>query len=571
MFDDYLDTSKKRTIAGALLIGLFALLYIATLGARPLFIPDETRYGEIAREMLATGDWVVPRLNGLLYFEKPPFGYWMNALSLSVFGETPFAVRFSSSLATAGAAIIVFVVSKRFFQSRSVPYLATFIFLTTLEVQAIGNFSVLDPVFAVVLNGGILSMALAAYSTGGKRKLLLMLAGLLFGFAFLTKGFLAFAIPALVLTPWLLIRREYNFLIRHAWIAVAFALMTVLPWALAIHTREPDFWNYFFWIEHIQRFASENAQHKETPYFFLMFLPALAFPWIFLLPATLSGLRDSRRLPATDGGMLLLVLWAVVPFVFFSIASGKLATYILPCFVPFSVLMAVGLSSTISEARGYRVSLGLCALAVVVFLVALVVYVGKGTDLTFSPDELLKKSALYISLTIAIALLVVAAMTREPKLRLACVGISIVPFLIALPLSMPESTLGRKAPEDFLKSTYSGMPDGTIIVTNGSLVRAVSWSTKRSDVFVIENGGETTYGLEAPDGKHRFLNPEQLGHLIATESSVLVVCKGPCDSTTSSEIPVHAVNSSYGNFFAHSIQVAGRADAAPVASSEAGR
>jgi len=553
MIDDYFDTSKKRTIAGVLLVGLFVLLYVATLGIRPLFIPDETRYGEIAREMLITKDWIVPRLNGLLYFEKPPFGYWLNALSLSIFGETPFAVRFSSSLATAAAAIIVFVASKRLFQSRAIPYLATFIFLTTLEVQAIGNFSVLDPVFAAVLNGGILSMALGAYSEGKKRRRLLMLAGLLFGFAFLTKGFLAFALPALVLTPWLLIRRDYDFLFRHAWITVAVALATAFPWALAIHAREPDFWNYFFWVEHIQRFAAENAQHKEPSHYFLKFLPALAFPWIFLLPATLKNFRGSSNRDSIDGALLLLSLWAVVPFVFFSVASGKLATYILPCFVPFSIVMAAGLSSTISAVRRYRVSLALAAIAVLVFLVALIIFVGESDELTFSLHEWPKILAIYGSLLSAIALLTAAAISRRPDYRLACVGFSMIPFMIALPVSMLDSTLGRKAPEEFITSTYATMPRETAIVTNGSLVRAVSWSTKRTDIFVIENGGESTYGLEAPDGRGRFLSPEQLKNLIATEPSVLIVCKGRCGLATTSVIPEDALSSSYGNFFAHVI------------------
>ncbi len=553
MIEQYFDSSRKRTIAAVLLGVLFTLLYIAILGERPLFIPDETRYGEIAREMLASGDWIVPRLNGLLYFEKPPFGYWLNALSLSTFGENPFAVRFSSALATAVSAGIVFVAGKHFFKSRAIPFLATFIFLTTLEVQAIGTFSVLDPIFAAVLNGGILSMAMAIYAAGQKRVWLSVLAGLLFGLAFLTKGFLAFALPALVLTPWLVLRKDYDFLIRYAWITILFALLTITPWALAIHAREPDFWNYFFWVEHIQRFASENAQHKEPFYYFLMLLPMLAFPWIFLLPTAIRNLRSPGASVTGDRVVLLLALWAALPFVFFSVASGKLATYVLPCFVPFSLIVAAGLATVARERGLTKLPITIAAIAVASFFVVLVLYVSRGEDLVFTADEWLKKAALYGSLILALISLAIARATVSYSTRTACVGLSIVPFMLALPLSMPIATLGTKAPEQFLADTYSKLPTDTIIVSNGSLVRAMSWSTKRDDILVIENGGETTYGLAAPDGAGRFLEPSELERLTRSGQTVLIVCKGMCSVATTAALPLDVVRSSYGNFHAYVI------------------
>jgi len=553
ILERYLDSERSRRIAYVFLIGLFGLLYLAVLGERPLFIPDEPRYGEIAREMLVSGDWVVPRLNGLLYFEKPPFGHWLNAISLYMFGETPFAVRFASAFSTGMSAVLVFYLARYFVESRVVPFLAVFIFLTTLEVQVIGTFSVLDPAFSLVLNAGIAVMVISAYATGRRRLWMLVLAGVLFGLAFLTKGFLALALPVLVLVPWLLIRKDYVFLFQHAWIAIVFAALTIAPWALAIHVDQPDFWRYFFWVEHIQRFASEIAQHKEPFYYFLMYLPVLAFPWIFLLPAVLKGLRGEDKSAAKPGMTLLLALWAVVPFVFFSIASGKLSTYILPCFVPFSILTAIGLSSIAVPLRGMKLSLIVASAAAGLFLVALIVYVGNSEDRVFSPTELIKQMALYGSLAVMAGLLLFAATTMKAHFRIVTVGVSIIPFMVALPLSMSDSILGGKAPEAFIKDTVSQVPENTALVTNGSLVRAMSWSAKRTDIFVIENGGETTYGLAAPDGTGRFLSPDALRELLASETSVLIVCKGPCNSTTTDVLPSHTVSTSRGNFYAHHI------------------
>ncbi len=131
-------------LAIVLLVTLFATMYLAILGVRPLFIPDEVRYGEIAREMLATGNWIVPRLNGLLYFEKPPLGHWLNAISLFLFGENPFAVRFASAMAAASAAFIVARLTNCLTGQRQLALFAVFVFLTFLEVHAVATFSVLD-------------------------------------------------------------------------------------------------------------------------------------------------------------------------------------------------------------------------------------------------------------------------------------------------------------------------------------------------------------------------------------------------------------------------------------------
>jgi 4-amino-4-deoxy-L-arabinose transferase len=379
MAEDFLSSSRTRSIAGALLLLLFVALYIVLLGERPLFIPDEMRYGEIPREMLATGDWIVPYLDGLLYFEKPPFGYWLNAMWLWVFGETEFAVRFSSALTTGLSAALVFAVCRALFFSRSVAYVAAFVFLTTLEVQAVGTYSVLDPTFALALNAGIFLMALAAYGEGVRRTALFAGAGVVLGVAFLTKGFLAFVLPVIVIGPWFIIRRQYGLLFRDAWISVVCAVAVVLPWAVAIHLREPDFWHYFIWVEHIKRFAADNAQHKEAFWFFVVLLPALAFPWIFLSPVALRGVRDNVRGQCRDGAVSLLVLWAAVPFLFFTVASGKLPTYILPCFLPFSALMAAGLVHSTASIRSVRLSLGAAVIAILVFSAALYVYATNAT------------------------------------------------------------------------------------------------------------------------------------------------------------------------------------------------
>ena len=136
------------------LLVLFALVYLLPLGVRPLSSPDEVRYGEIAREMIASGDWVSPHFNGARYFEKPILGHWLNSVSVAALGESRFAVRLPVALATGLSALIVFLLARRFL-ARSTAVLASAIFLTTLIVAGCGSVAVLDAFLALFVTAAV--------------------------------------------------------------------------------------------------------------------------------------------------------------------------------------------------------------------------------------------------------------------------------------------------------------------------------------------------------------------------------------------------------------------------------
>lgn len=550
--DTHVNDSRKWRLAAILLCALFVLLYILFLGARPLFTPDEVRYGEIPREMIATGNWIVPRLNGLLYFEKPPFGHWLNAISLLVFGETAFAVRITSALSAGGSALLVFFVGRHFFASRTVPYLATFIFLTTFEVQGVGTFSVLDSMFAFFLNAGIVAFAFTVSVTGKRQYAYLAGAGALFGIAFLTKGLLAFVLPVLALVPWLFINRQFSLLFRKSWLAVVVAVLIVAPWGIAIHLQQPDFWHYFFWVEHVQRFAAENAQHKEPAYYFLVYLPVFAFPWIFLLPGAIRGLRSRDSSTDRQGAVLLLASWALLPFLFFSVASGKLLTYLLPCFVPLALLIAVGINELLTDLKAHRIAIPFIGAALVLFLAAVTfVYVQPPEEPVFLDGDFMNYALLAGALCLSLSIIVYSFATADPMRRLLGVGLSMVPILLALPPSLPASVMYSKAPVEFFTSEYGDLPADTVVVTDGSVLRAASWSLKRDDVLVVDGYGETAYGLEAPDAEGRFLTTEMFAELINSGAGVLLLCRKGCYPETVDSLPASTVNASYGVYSGH--------------------
>lgn len=158
---------KKLTIT---IFASFIAVYILPLGVLPMVIPDETRYAEISREMLDSGDWIVPRLDGLRYFEKPVLGYWVNALSIKLFGENAFAIRLPSALTTGLSALLIFSLVRKFGGGRLIGLLASAVFLTCVEVFVVGVFCVLDGLFSLFVTAAIISFYFAYVTENAKEK-----------------------------------------------------------------------------------------------------------------------------------------------------------------------------------------------------------------------------------------------------------------------------------------------------------------------------------------------------------------------------------------------------------------
>jgi len=514
----------------SVIIVLFLLLYIVPLGVRPMVIPDEFRYAEISREMLETGDWIVPHLDGLRYFEKPVLGYWLNAAGIAMFGEDVFAIRFFSAVAAGISAVILFFLARKYAGGYRTGILVAVVFLTSVEVFSVGTISVLDSMFSMFLT---VAMALFFFAymedVPRKRACLLVLSGISCGLAFLTKGFLAFAIPAVTVIPFLFWQPRVKDIFRILWVPFLMAVLIALPWCLMIYAREKDFWHYFFWTEHIHRLVSAGLdQHPEPFWFFIPCILVGAFPWIALLPAIIFGLRGTFF---KDPLFRYAVCWLLLPFLLLSASQGKLITYILPCFPPLAIIMSMALLQyfAVGNKKAFKVAVNILLVIMAVLMIAFILTQTTPTSLrVYQQQETWKVVLMAIGFGAYVLFLFCAGRRGDFRMKLAFFAIGPTVFMFFGHFAMPSQYRDTKAPGQFLlHNRYRVHPD-TVLVSDNDLASSVCWCYERSDVFLLRASGELTYGLEYDDSKQRLLDVDRFKELVTKSSgkgSIILILK----------------------------------------------
>ncbi len=339
------------------LLALWFFLGLLPLLVRPLWEPDEGRYAEIPREMVATGDWLTPHLNGVLYFEKPPLQYWLSAISMKLFGLNGAAARLPLALASGLMIWAAWRLAKRL--GAREPLWAPFMAATGLLAFLSGQILTLDALFSAFLVAALAAFVEAVARRREGRPVLgwtlttfVLLAG-----AMLTKGLAQVVLMGGILL-FSLVFTWKDADLRRAVLRTALDplgwlvyLVLVVPWFWAVNRMNPGHAQFFFIHEHFTRFLThEHARQGSNNWLLdkLYFVGILALGLLPWLTATVVGLKRSwgflkgRGPQGQDhlgrwivGTTVLAFLW---PLVFFSVSGSKLPPYILPAIVPLAVL-----------------------------------------------------------------------------------------------------------------------------------------------------------------------------------------------------------------------------------------
>jgi 4-amino-4-deoxy-L-arabinose transferase-like glycosyltransferase len=512
------STRGSIWLAGWIVIA--ALVSVWTLGGPPLVEPDEGRNAEVAREMAATGNSVLPHLNGLPYLDKPVVFFAACAASIEVLGADEFAARLPSLLFALATVALVGWFGMTLFGAEAglVAALAT---LTAPLTVAFSHIVIMDSTLSFFVVLAIISFHRAIERrrepSGGPWLPWTLVAWAAVGIGILTKGPVALAVPLLVVTPYGLWRRTALAVWHPLGVLAVAAIVT--PWVWAVSQVIPNFLGYVVVTETVARMTSDELHRSQPFWFFIPVMLAGTFPW--WLPAA-DGLRPSRA--ASDSGQgparVLLILWLAAPLLLFSLSRGKQTQYVLPLVPAVALLAAAGWTSRRRGMRTAAVCWGVLGLALMAVAGGLI-----DIDPGRVPHELAMRSAAGLGLAALLGSGLAWFSTGKRRL-LTVIGLSlpmaIAPVVLGPVVAAVAESRSARGLAEAVESRAGRAPE---LLWIEAYAAGLSFYLERVVPLASVNGDElrSNYIVRNPD---RYLSKS--GPLRPPpDASALAVCSGP--------------------------------------------
>jgi len=344
VFWSYIDDIKsfstglvRRFSEKRLLLIIFVIALIAfSMGnwASSLFDRDEGWYGEVAREMKESGDFLTPAYRGEQWLEKPPFPYWLMAGSMAVFGENSFAVRFPSVLAGAFSCVLLYLLAAKI-AGQKAALISTGIFATSLLTIFVVRAALMDSILLFLLLLSLLGLWRIARGESSRLPWLMLYGGA--GLAFLTKYLAGVAIVGLTALTFMIFTRRWDVL-KKARIPTGALLFFAIAgaWFVPAYISTSGELLKVFFEQNVGRSISAMQGHAGPFFYYIVLLPVIFFPWFSFFPAAIS--QKGTKFAVKSEAWWFLVCWSGGTVLLFSAVSTKLPHYIFPALPPLAIL-----------------------------------------------------------------------------------------------------------------------------------------------------------------------------------------------------------------------------------------
>jgi len=474
----------------AVVLGLVGIIlavgFLYGFAGYPLLEPDEGRNAEVAREMAITNDYILPRLNGLPYLDKPVLFFALGAASMEVLGPTEFAARLPSLMFTIATLALVWGFGRRHFDAETA-LTATVATAATPFVLAYSRTVIFDSTLSFFAVAAILALHESIDAPSNERATWWRAAAwAAIALGVLTKGPIALALPLLACGPYAVMRRRFTRMLDP--LSGLLFLALVLPWVFAISQEIPNFVRYVVVTETASRLVSNELGRAEPWWYFLAILPAAALPW------SLVALGNARRLGAKLSGtdrhhVWFFLSWLVVPFVFFSLSTSKRPQYVLPLIPAIGFLCAVAWRQreSLKEVRLVGIGLGIIGL----FLISVHDHIAGWVSASDHVASMIPATAVALGAVCAVAAAFVIAGVRHRSV--AILGLSLP--IAAIPIVGGDlmSAIGAdRSARDLAHALDAAAGPDAQVITIESFPTSLSFYLRRPVVIATDDGAELT-------------------------------------------------------------------------------
>ena len=336
------------------LLLLAALTFFAGLGRGAITDSDEAFYAESAREMVASGGWITPHYNYEPRFQKPILYYWLTAATYLVFGPTEFGARLWAAIAGFGLVLVTAACGRRWYDE-STGLLAGAIVATNFGYFSIARMALPDLPLTFCITLAIWAALVSTLESERSPRKFVLLAALGLGLGFLMKGPVGIIIPLIVIVPLLAIERR-SIALTPIDLVLGFAVMmaVAMPWYLLMWFRHGnEYLQSFFVGDNFERFATDRFNDPRPWWFYLPVVAGGLLPWTPLALTWLGPIAAFLRRRRDVGTIeLRLILWALLPLLFYTLSVGKQPRYVLPVLPPLALLLSASLIERTQEWRG---------------------------------------------------------------------------------------------------------------------------------------------------------------------------------------------------------------------------
>lgn len=508
------------------IIGLFILavfyLYLAHLGSYHLMDPDEGRYHEIPREMLLTGDFITPHLNGVEYFEKPALQYWLTAIIMKIFGVNEFAGRVVPALSAVGCVGLTFWLGSMMF-SRRVGLLASAILATSCLNLIVASINILDMLLTLFMTMCLVSFY--AFERSEQKKYLLLFY-IAMGLGVLTKGLVAIILPLGILFWYTMLTKRPRLFLKLFYLPGILAFLAVtVPWFYLVCQANHDFFYFFFIREHFLRFTTKMHDRFQPWWFFIPFVFVGMLPWTGFLMSLFSKKGVIRKTVSERNrfDIIYLLTWFLVIFIFYSISDSKLVPYIMPCWMPMAILVAASIKRFETEnswlCHSFLINCVLC----LGFVFALVGYVFMSNYLTI--DEFIAEGGMLTTALFLGTLAAIITWQRTKRFRCTATVLCIMGFFFGLGLHDVQQQIHNNQSAYYVSQRINGLnSEDSLIVNYGEYYHGTVFYTNQR-VALADFKGELEFGLSHPSGEGWYFDGRQLDDLWNSQKRIIIVVK----------------------------------------------